>query len=131
MAKVFCTSGARDMTASREWARQADAGEYLIKYATCGVDESDDTGSLCGYGEEEIAQLGNILDARGLRIEANDVGLIVVGPWSVGDKVEAGEPGTEDYDRGIVHALRDDGLYLVGWESGVSTPHAADELRAR
>jgi hypothetical protein len=78
MTKTFCTSGARDMTSSREWARQASVGEYLIKYATCGIDESDDTGSLCGYGDDEVAEIDNVLGKRGLSLQADDVGLVVV-----------------------------------------------------
>jgi hypothetical protein len=52
----------------------------------------------------------------------------------IGDKVEAGERGTEDHDTGRVVAIdeNDHGWPVtayVKWDSGVSTPYPAAELR--
>jgi hypothetical protein len=46
----------------------------------------------------------------------------------VGDRVEAGRPGTEDYDVGVVHAVDGDQV-TVGWKSGVVTTQHASVLR--
>lgn len=40
---------------------------------------------------------------------------------TVGTRVEAGKPGTEDYDTGVVLEVGDDGHVKVGWDSGVKT----------
>jgi hypothetical protein len=121
------------MTSSREWARQADAGDYLIAYATCGVDPADDAGSRCGYGDDELAEIDSILERAGLTLKADDIGLVAVAVvgWSPGDKVEAGEPGTEDYDTGRVMRLGRDRQIFVGWDSGVQTWTDASDLRSR
>lgn len=34
----------------------------------------------------------------------------------IGDRVEAGEPGTDDFDHGEVIRIRVDGMMLVRWE---------------
>jgi hypothetical protein len=45
-----------------------------------------------------------------------------------GDRVEAGDPGTEEYDEGNV--LRIDGdRAAIGWESGVRTWNPVADLR--
>jgi len=74
---LFCKMGARDMTATRQWALNANAGDYLIQYATCGITAEDAPGSLCGYAEPEIAQLDAILSSRNMALRADDIGLVV------------------------------------------------------
>lgn len=49
--------------------------------------------------------------------------------FEIGDRVEGGEPGTEDYDTGRVLGITDDGEIDVGWDSGVRTTQPADLLR--
>lgn len=47
------------------------------------------------------------------------VGFVI---WAIGDKIEAGEIGTEDYDVGTILAVDKPGCRaLVGWRSGVNT----------
>lgn len=47
--------------------------------------------------------------------------------WNEDDRVEGGMTA-EDYDAGRVYYR--DGALMVAWDSGVSTPAEADELRA-
>jgi len=49
-------------------------------------------------------------------------------PLSAGDRVEAGEPGTEDYDTGTVVSVDGD-TAVVGWYSCVQTAADVDSLR--
>jgi len=53
-------------------------------------------------------------------------------PWipQVNDLVEAGKPGTEDHDLGVVLRIDGRGIY-VGWDSGVRTYAEPGELRPR
>jgi len=67
------------LTDAIEWARQADAGEYLSKYADRPTDEDD--GSRCGWGDDELAEIETALARRKLRLDADDVGLIAVALW--------------------------------------------------
>lgn len=55
------------------WARTAVAGEYLARYTS---EQGDDPGSRCGYGDDVLDEAGRILGARGLRLAANDLGLV-------------------------------------------------------
>ncbi len=48
--------------------------------------------------------------------------------FDLGQKVEAGKPGTENYDTGRVLDVRGDQVY-VGWQSGVNTWQPASLLR--
>lgn len=55
-------------------------------------------------------------------------GEIEINVLAVGDRVEAGEVGTEDYDTGVV--LEIDGDWVtVGWDSCQRSVHAASGLR--
>lgn len=47
----------------------------------------------------------------------------------VGDRVEGGKKGTEDYDRGRVDIIHPDGQVTVSWDSLVVTTQPADLLR--
>jgi hypothetical protein len=47
---------------------------------------------------------------------------------TVGDRVEAGELDTDDYDTGVVLAIRR-GVATVGWDSCVQTAVEVSELR--
>lgn len=49
---------------------------------------------------------------------------------AVNDLVEAGKPGTEDHDLGIVLRIDGKGI-LVGWDSGTRTYASPGELRPR
>jgi hypothetical protein len=46
---------------------------------------------------------------------------------AIGDRVEAGEPGTQDYDRGVVQTLTADRAE-VAWDSGTTTRISVHEL---
>lgn len=46
----------------------------------------------------------------------------------IGDKVSGGEPGTSDYDVGIVDEIAT-GFATVRWESGITTTQAISALR--
>ncbi len=73
MGRVFAADGARDMTASMEWARQADLGDALI-----AID--------CPHGEYEgweIVEIEAVLAERGLTL-INGAEYIVVGHATVG-----------------------------------------------
>jgi len=48
--------------------------------------------------------------------------------WEVGDKVEAGQEGTDDYDRGEIQEVVDDRAF-VAWESQVKTWTPMEDLR--
>ena len=48
--------------------------------------------------------------------------------FAVGDRVEGGKPGTEDYDTGRVLAITAD-MATVGWDSGVRTDAPLSSLR--
>lgn len=61
------------------WARnEARLGDVLIEYAETGLEPGDDPGSRCGLSDPALAEMGRHLADRGLRLEATDVGLVVV-----------------------------------------------------
>jgi hypothetical protein len=72
--------GRRDMTIgeAREWALECEAGDYLVEYEDDGLDEASDPGSRCGFGDDELDAIGRILSDRGMKLEADDVGLVAV-----------------------------------------------------
>ena len=53
-------------------------GEYLAEYADDSYDDRTDSGSRCGYGDGELAQIRDWLAPRGLTVRADDRGLRVV-----------------------------------------------------
>ena len=59
------------------WAREAEAGDYLVKYGYTGVTADEDPGSRCGYDDQQLDQVGRWLRDRGLKLTTNDVGLVV------------------------------------------------------
>ena len=59
------------------WARNATAGEYLARYEGDWLDDVSDSGSRCGYGDDQLDAAGRILRGRDLRLTANDRGLVV------------------------------------------------------
>jgi hypothetical protein len=60
-----------NMAAARDWARIADADDYLIEY-----NAEQDPGSRCGFDDAQLDELKRILGRRGLTLEADDRGLI-------------------------------------------------------
>ena len=65
--------GTPDMGEARTWARQARFGDYLALYSDY---PGDDTGSRCGYSDEQLDDLSRILGKRGICLSANDKGLV-------------------------------------------------------
>ena len=65
------------LTALRTWASTAAAGDYLARYEDSGDDVSD-PGSRCGYSDEQLHAMREVLGERGRRLESDDVGLRVV-----------------------------------------------------
>jgi hypothetical protein len=61
-----------------EWVRDVEAGEYLVEYEDTGLTAEQDPGSRCGFGDDELDQISRWLGERGLKLEADDVGLVVV-----------------------------------------------------
>ena len=59
------------------WARTATAGEYLARYEGDGLDDVSDSGSRCGYGDDQLDAVGRILRGRDLCLSADDRGLRV------------------------------------------------------
>jgi hypothetical protein len=68
---LFAKKGARDITATVEWARQADVGDALISLGCPG----------CEYEDREICEIEYVLSERGLTL-VNDAAHIVVGAKS-------------------------------------------------
>lgn len=60
---------------ARTFARWAKPGDYLARYSDV---EGPDPGSRCGFGDDDLDEVKRRLAARGLRLDADDVGLIVV-----------------------------------------------------
>lgn len=93
--------------------------------------------NLRNYGTAEVIREAT-LEEMALSVEAAEVdggaGVIVVDGVSCyvdGDRVEAGEG--EDYDRGRMlrrRPGRPNGDVLIGWDSGVQTWTALEDLRA-
>lgn len=65
------------LTELTKWARQADAGEYLVEYENTGITDIEDPGSMCGYGADELDAVKAELAMRDLSLEADDRGLVV------------------------------------------------------
>jgi hypothetical protein len=102
------------------------------------------TTTLSGYAAIEYAEANELLlskyndpteDARedvtpdeARKIAEEDPRLIYIEVLSLAGKVEAGKPGTEDYDTGKVVDL-DRGYATVAWDSGVRTKINIAELR--
>lgn len=61
----------------REFAQSATAGEYFAQFDDDGLDEMSDPGSRCGYGDDELDDLERLLNARGLTLTTDDIGLVV------------------------------------------------------
>jgi len=76
MPKAFCQNGARGMSSTREWARQASSGDYLICWHDSGLSDSEDPGSRGGYSDDEIAEIDRILGERDLILRADNLGLV-------------------------------------------------------
>lgn len=65
-----------DMHDARIWALTAEAGEYLIEYDDDDCPPADeDPGSRCGFGDDELDELGRMLRQRDLKLVADDCGL--------------------------------------------------------
>jgi hypothetical protein len=62
------------MQEARKWAKQAEAGEYLAEY-----EDVSDSGSRCGFGDDELDEIARILRRRDLRLVADDRGLVAEG----------------------------------------------------
>ena len=65
-----------NMAAARDWARIADAGDYLIEYKNTDLTAAQDPGSRCGFDDAQLDELKRILERRGLTLEADDRGLV-------------------------------------------------------
>ena len=68
---------ARGHAELREWARTVNPGEYLVTYEECGLDADADPGSRCGYDDPTHDQISKWLAERNLRLDTDDVGLVV------------------------------------------------------
>lgn len=62
--------------AAYQWAATAEAGDYLAQYADDELDDVSDPGSRCGFGDDELARVEEILGDGGLTLTADDVGLV-------------------------------------------------------
>lgn len=61
------------------WSRnEARLDDVLIEYDETGLAHSDDPGSRCGLSDPALAEIDSHLAARDLRLEATDIGLVVV-----------------------------------------------------
>lgn len=58
-----------------EWARECDAGDYLVEYSDDGLDDVSDPGSRCGFGDDELAEIERVLRGRDMTLSADDTGL--------------------------------------------------------
>ena len=62
--------GRRSLSEALEWARSAEAGEYLEHHY------GPDPKNLCGYSEQDLAEITRALRAHDLSLTADDVGLV-------------------------------------------------------
>lgn len=64
----------------RKWARTVTPGEYLVTYEDTGLSEEEiiNDGSRCGYDDPTHDQINKWLGERGLCLDTDDTGLIVV-----------------------------------------------------
>lgn len=58
------------------WAREAEAGDYLVEYDDLDDNAEDDPGSRCGFGDDELDAINRVLRVRDLTLNANDCGLV-------------------------------------------------------
>lgn len=66
------------LTDALAWAQTADAGTYLITYEDSGLTNDEDPGSRCGFSDPELDEIRDVLWARDLRLDTDDLGLIAV-----------------------------------------------------
>lgn len=59
------------------WARTAESGDYLAEYEDDGLTAEEDTGSRCGYDDQQLDAVARVLRERNLRLVADDCGLVV------------------------------------------------------
>ena len=114
----------------REWARTVSPGAYLVTYDESGGDDDDDPdNSRCGYDDATHDQIAKWLGERGLRLDTDDMGLIVrrrVDADAQGDLIEI-QLGTPNGPR-IEYGPHDDGAevdaiaHAEGWAVDWSTP---------
>jgi hypothetical protein len=99
------------LTQAIKIAKSADAGDYLIEYADTGLTDAEDPGSRCGFGDDELAEIEQVLARRGLSLRADDEGLLIdVGATSSAcDTVSAALDALDAGERIDVDALRDAG----------------------
>lgn len=96
----------------------------------------DDLPAACATDEEIEAAVAEELEIDRERVTVErDVDAYGNDCWTAtvdvheGDRVEGGEPGTEDHDYGVVHELDPRGNARVGWDSGVGTTQPLSVLR--
>lgn len=65
----------KTITELAQWAKSADAGDYLVTYEESGDDGLD--GSRCGYSDMHLAEVKLGLRDRDLALVADDRGLVV------------------------------------------------------
>ena len=58
------------------WARTAAPGEYLVRYADTGLTAETDPGNRCGFDDATLDTINSMLNARGLYLWADDLGLL-------------------------------------------------------
>ena len=61
--------GRRSLSEALEWARSAEAGEYLAHHEA-------KPGNSCGYSEQDLSEIKRQLRAHDLSLTADDVGLV-------------------------------------------------------
>lgn len=118
--RTHCKGGARDMTSTREWATQARLGDYLITYIGVSSDMSEDASM---YSQFELAEIKEILEKRGLRLDMDDVGFRCMeldpgpAPFNAGDRVlltVLSSIAENTYDARIMSVVRRD--TADGWD---------------
>lgn len=70
------TPAGASVPSALRWAATAVAGEYLVKYEDTGLTDSEDPGSRCGYGDDELDAIRRELGKRDLTLAADDCGLV-------------------------------------------------------
>ncbi len=61
-----------------EWAMGAEPGSYLALFDDDDLDDVSDPGSRCGRDDMQLDAIRGVLDARGLQLVADDIGLVAV-----------------------------------------------------
>lgn len=64
------------LTDALDWALDCDAGDYLVEYSETGLTDTEDPGSRCGYGDDELDAIRRVLAERDLTLVADDRGLV-------------------------------------------------------